>query len=92
MCPVTAVWKALYLTTARRKDSVTVDQVSLGNSVTGVHTVSMHSRMAAAHVSAGVPYVPHHTCPTTSLGVGVTSMNVTSLLSLWWGSIPVFSF
>lgn len=49
VCPVTAVWKALYLTTARRKDSVTVDQVSLGNSVTGVHMVSMHSRMAAAH-------------------------------------------
>lgn len=91
-CPVTAVWKAPYLTTAQRKDSVTVYQVSLENSVTGVYMASMHSRMVAAHVSTGVPYVPRETCPVPFLGVIITSVNVTFLLSLRWGSVPVFFF
>lgn len=69
------------MTTAQRKASVTVCQVSLENSATGVYTASMHSRMAAAHVSAGVPYVPCKTCPVTFLGVRITSVNFTFLLS-----------
>lgn len=67
-CPVTAARQAPCRMTARRKADVTVCQVWLGKSATGVRAASMRSRTAAVHVSSGIRYLRLYSNFPTFLG------------------------